>query len=175
MHPSIGFVKIPEAFMSTPVLPESLRKFEIPGRVTLARGNGGLPRMSITSDSSAAEIYFHGAHLTGFRKKDEPPLLFMSAKSHFAPNQPIRGGVPVCFPWFGPREGEAAHGFARVAEWQPVNVSAATNGAVTLTFALPQIPGREAWKNLRTELVVTIADTLTMELVAANDACGETL
>jgi len=45
---------------------------------------------------------------------------------------------------------------------------------VTLRFALPQIPGREAWKGLRTEFVVTVADTLTMELIAANDSCGET-
>ena len=161
--------------MSTPVLPESLRKLEIPGRVTLVRGNGGLPKINITTGASTAEIYLHGAHISGFQKKDEPPLLFMSAQSHFAPGQPIRGGVPICFPWFGNREGEPAHGFARITEWQPVKTSAAADGAVTLVFALPQIPGREMWKNLRTELVVTVAGTLTMELTAANEAGGETL
>jgi len=46
---------------------------------------------------------------------------------------------------------------------------------VTVTFALPQIPGREAWKNLRTEFIVTVAETMTMELVATNESCGETL
>jgi glucose-6-phosphate 1-epimerase len=46
---------------------------------------------------------------------------------------------------------------------------------VTLALALPQISGREAWKDLRTEFIVTVADTLTMELIATNDSCGETL
>jgi D-hexose-6-phosphate mutarotase len=161
--------------MPTQALPESLRKFEIPGRVTLAKGNGGLRKINVMTGQSTAEVYRHGAHVTGFQKNGEPLLLFMSAKSHFAPGQPIRGGVPICFPWFGNRDGEPAHGFARVAEWQLVKTSAVLDGAVTLTFALPQIPGREAWKNLRTEFVVTIAEALTMELITTNDACGETL
>ena len=124
---------------------------------------------------STAEIYLHGAHVTHFQKNGEPPLLFMSAKSYFAPGKPIRGGVPVILPWFGNRDGEPSHGFARITEWQLVKTSAASDGAVTLQFALPEIPGREAWKNLRTEFIVTVSDTLTMELIAANDSCDETL
>ncbi len=56
-------------FMETVILPESLRKFEIPGHVTLARGNGGLPKINVTTGRSTAEIYLHGAHVTGFQKK----------------------------------------------------------------------------------------------------------
>ena len=78
--------------------------------------------------------------------------------------------MPICFPWFGNRDGEPSHGFARVTEWQLVKTAAAPDGAVTLHFALPQIPGRDAWKNLRTEFVVTVADTLTMELIATNNS-----
>jgi glucose-6-phosphate 1-epimerase len=117
----------------------------------------------------------HGAHVAGFRKNGEPPLIFMSRKSYFAPGKPIRGGVPICFPWFGNRDGEPSHGFVRSSGWQLVKSLVAPNGAVTLHFALPQIPGREAWKNLRTEFIVTVADTLTMELIASNDSCDETL
>ena len=102
-------------------------------------------------------------------------MLFMSAKSHFAPGQAIRGGVPICFPWFGNREGEPAHGFARITEWQLIKTDAAPDGKVTLCFALPQIPGRDLWNSLRTEFVVTVDDTLTMELITANDSCGEPL
>jgi glucose-6-phosphate 1-epimerase len=160
--------------MSKPAFPESLQQWEIPGHVTFARGNGNLPKIDITSDRSTAEIYLHGAHVTGFGKNDEPPLLFMSARSLFAPGQPIRGGVPICFPWFGNRDNEPSHGFARVSEWQLVKTSCTPGGAVTLTLALPPIPGREAAKALRTELVVTVADTLTMELITANESCEET-
>ena len=154
---------------------EYLRKHEIPGRVAVAAGGGGLAKIVVTTKAGVAEIYLHGAHVTHFQKNGEPPLIFMSAKSWFAPGKPIRGGVPICFPWFGNRDGEPSHGFARIAEWQLVKTAAAPDGAVTLTFALPQIPGREAWKNLRTEFVVTVGDTLTMELIAANDSGGEPL
>ena len=152
-----------------------MKQHEIPGRVAIVAGNGGLTKIIVTAKSSAAEIYLHGAHITHFQKNGEPPLLFMSGKSYFAPGKPIRGGVPVILPWFGNRDGEPSHGFARITEWQLVKTSAAPDGSVALRFALPEISGRDAWKNLRTEFVVTVADTLTMELIAANDSCDETL
>jgi D-hexose-6-phosphate mutarotase len=161
--------------MASCSIPDPLRKHEIPGRVAIVNGNGGLPKVVATAKAGAAEIYLHGAHVTHFQKNGEPPLLFISARSHFAAGQPIRGGVPICFPWFGNRDGEPSHGFARITEWQLVKTSAMPDGTVTLQFALPAIPGREAWKNLRTDFVVTVADTLTMELVAANDSCDRKL
>jgi D-hexose-6-phosphate mutarotase len=142
--------------------------------VELTTGKGGLKLAKVTTPWNTAEIYLHGAHVTHFQKNGEPPLLFMSARSHFTAGQPIRGGVPVCFPWFGNRDGEPSHGFARITEWQLVKTAAAPDGRVALHFALPQIPGREAWKSLRTEFVVTVADTLTMELITANDSRDET-
>jgi D-hexose-6-phosphate mutarotase len=145
-----------------------MTQHEIHGRVAVVTGDGGLPKILVTTKSSAAEIYLHGAHVTHFQKNGEPPLIFMSRKSHFAAGEAIRGGVPICFPWFGSRDGEPSHGFARITEWQLVKTDVAPDGAVTLAFALPQIPGREAWKNLHTEFVVTVADSLTMELTANN-------
>jgi glucose-6-phosphate 1-epimerase len=138
--------------------------------VELAAGNGNLPLVKIQTPWSAAEIYLHGAHVTHFQKNGEPPLLFMSRKSHFAVSEPIRGGVPICFPWFGNRDGELSHGFARITEWQLAKISAAADGAVMLNFALPQIPLRDAWNNLRVEFIVTVANTLTMELIATNNS-----
>jgi D-hexose-6-phosphate mutarotase len=155
--------------------PESLRRYEIPGRVVIANGRGGLPKINVTSSSSTAEIYLNGAHVTAFQKNGEPPLIFMSAKSYFAPGKAIRGGVPICFPWFGGREGGPSHGFARITEWQLVNTSASPHGAVTLQFALPGISGESPWNSLRTQFVVTVSDTLTMELTTANESCDGTL
>ena len=143
--------------------------------VELTTGKGGLPLVKIHTPWSVAEIYLHGAHVTHFQKNGEPPLLFLSARSHFAAGQPIRGGVPICFPWFGNRVGGPSHGFARISEWQLVRTAVAPDGAVMLAFALPQIPERDAWNNLRTEFIVTVADTLTMELVATNESADKTL
>ncbi len=138
--------------------------------VELAKGKGGLPLVKVGTPWSTAEINLHGAHVAHFQKNGEPPLLFMSAKSHFVAGQPIRGGVPICFPWFGSRDGEPSHGFARITEWQLVKTVVAPDGAVTLQLALPGIAGSSSWNSLRTEFIVTVADTLTMELTVKNDS-----
>jgi D-hexose-6-phosphate mutarotase len=71
---------------------ETLRRFEIPGRVTVIEGNGELPKVEVSSDAGCAEIYLHGAHVTDFQLTGQPPLLFVSQCSRFARNQAIRGG-----------------------------------------------------------------------------------
>lgn len=120
-----------------------MTQHEIHGRVAVVTGNGGLPKILVTTKFSAAEIYLHGAHVTHFQKNGEPPLTFTSRKSHFAAGEAIRGGVPICFPWFGNRDGEPSHGFARITEWKLIKTAAAPDGSVALTLALPQIPGAE--------------------------------
>jgi len=135
-------------------------------------GSGGLPLVKIETPWSSAEVYLNGAHITSFQKRGEAPLLFLSAKSFFKAGESIRGGVPICFPWFGPREGDVAHGFVRTAQWELSKSAVADDGAVTLHFRLPEASSRTAWKNLRTEFIVTVAESLTMELIAANESDG---
>jgi D-hexose-6-phosphate mutarotase len=156
-------------------VPEKLRRHEIAGRVEIANGHGGLPLVKIQTPWSTAEIYLLGAHVTAFQKNGEPPLLFMSANSFFAPGKAIRGGVPICFPWFGPRDGEPSHGFARLTEWELVNTAATPDGAVTVTLALPGIAGSSKWNSLRTEFTVTVGETLTMELTTTSESCDGAL
>jgi glucose-6-phosphate 1-epimerase len=145
-----------------------MKQHEIPGRVALAVGQGGLPKVTVTAKAATAELYLHGAHLTGFQKNGEPPLLFMSGESLFAADKAIRGGVPICFPWFGGREGDVAHGFARLAEWELAKTDATPDGTVTLHLRLPEIPARAEWKDLHAEYIVTVSDQLTLELLVTN-------
>ncbi|MCX6895048.1 MAG: hypothetical protein NTZ16_06015, partial [Verrucomicrobia bacterium] len=105
--------------------------------VELTSGNGGLPVVKIRTPWSAAEIYLQGAHVTHFQKDGEPPLLFMSSRSWFAAGKPIRGGVPICFPWFGPRAGGMAHGFARITPWELAETAIAPDGGATVRLRLP--------------------------------------
>jgi D-hexose-6-phosphate mutarotase len=161
--------------MENTILPGRLGKFEIPGRVTFAHGSGGLPKINITTGRSTAEIYLHGAHVTGFQKNGDPPLLFMSRLGRFAAGQAIRGGVPVCFPWFGGREGEPAHGFVRILSWELVETSAGQDGTVTVRQRLPKDAARPEWSALHTEFVVTISDKLTIELIATNESADKRL
>jgi len=154
-------------------LSEELRRLEIPGRVTFMEGNGGLPKIEVNTDRSTAEIYFHGAHVTDFQKKGEAPLLFTSQFSRFTPNQPIRGGVPVIFPWFGPREGEPTHGFARLASWELHEAVTLPEGGVTLRFHLPELAESAVWPPHSANYVVTITDTLSMELLITNTSADQ--
>jgi len=145
------------------------RNLEIPGRIAIVNGNAGLAKISVTSNASSAEIYPHGAHITGFQKNGEPPLLFLSRSSQFAAYKPIRGGVPICFPWFGTREGAAPHGFARLTEWKLDEIAVAPGGAVTLRFHLPESAYVNAgWPAANANFAVTVADKLTMELAVTN-------
>jgi glucose-6-phosphate 1-epimerase len=131
--------------MQTNLILEKLRGHEIPGRVEVVNGRGGLPLVKISTPWSSAEIYLHGAHVAGFQKTGEPPLLFLSARSCFAADKPIRGGVPVIFPWFGPRAGEPAHGFARTLTWELVKTAAGPDGTTTIRLRLPRELLKPAW------------------------------
>ena len=143
--------------METNLDPERFRHLEIPDRVEIATGHGGLPFVKIQTPWSTAEIYLNGAHVTHFQKFGEPPLLFMSAKSQFAPGKPIRGGIPICYPWFGNRAGGPSHGFVRSLVWELAETSATPDGAVTLRLHLPKTSLPAEWSGLRTDLVVRVA------------------
>ncbi|MEI7732623.1 MAG: D-hexose-6-phosphate mutarotase [Verrucomicrobiota bacterium] len=159
--------------MSTGDVPAKLKQFEIPGRVTFQEGNGELPKLEITTAWSTAEIYLHGAHVTSFQKKGEPPLLFMSQCSRFVAGQPIRGGVPVIFPWFGPREGMPMHGFARLASWELHEATALPEGGVTLRFSLPEVDESATFPPCNAHYVVTVTDKLELELIITNPTPNE--
>ena len=154
---------------------EDLRKHEIPERVTIVKGGGDLPKIKVKTDWSAAEIYLLGAHVTGFQKNGEPPLLFMSRASQFVVGKAIRGGVPIIFPWFGAREGFPSHGFARVTEWEWEESSAAPDGSVTLQFRLPTAAHAAGSPSENVTFAVTVSDKLTMELTVANPSLTENL
>ena len=141
---------------------------EIPGRVLFSEGNGELPRLEINTAWSSAEVYLHGAHITHFQKKDEPPILFMSQLSRFSQGSPIRGGIPVIFPWFGSREGEAAHGFARTQTWELREVAQLPEGGVSVRLSLPDSPAAALFQKFCADYTITLCKTLTAELTVAN-------
>ena len=143
--------------------------------VEQATGNGGLPMLKVYTPWSAAEIYLHGAHLTHFQKNGEPPFLFLSRQSRFEAGKAIRGGVPICFPWFGSRPGEPSHGLARILNWELSETSVGPDGSVKLRLQLPPQSLKPEWSALRTEFIVTIADKLIMEFIATNESKDKTL
>jgi glucose-6-phosphate 1-epimerase len=148
---------------------KNLDGFVIPDRIRFVTEPGGLTKALITTAASTAEVYLQGAHVAQFRKNGEPPLLFMSSKSYLEPGKPLRGGVPICFPWFGPREGQPGHGTVRLTPWELVETAASFDDGVKLSLRLP--PGeltKVGWAEARVEFIITLGDTLAMELVVTN-------
>lgn len=137
-------------------------------RIVFGEGNGGLPKIEIHTAASDAEIYLHGAHVTKFQRKGEQPLLFLSEKSKFQDGHPIRGGVPIIFPWFGASEGKTGmHGFARNKTWQLKEISNSSE-SVTVKMALSEASAE--FPAFLAEYFVTVGETLALELKITNQS-----
>ncbi len=82
----------------------------------------GLVVGRIESDLCTGRVFLQGAHIAEFQPfHSEHPVLFLSSQSLFAREKAIRGGVPICFPWFGAHPmdaGQPAHGLARIRNWE---------------------------------------------------------
>jgi len=148
----------------------TFKNLEIPGRVMFTEGQGELLMLEINTAWSRAELYLHGAHLTHFQIKDQPPLLFMSQFSRFKEGAPIRGGIPVVFPWFGAREGEPAHGFARTQPWELREISQLTDGGLSLRLGLPDSPAAALFPKFTADYCLTFGRTLAAELIVTNES-----
>jgi len=144
------------------------------GRVTFLDGRGELPMLEITTPWSTAEIYLHGAHVTHFQKRGEAPLLFLSQCSRFESGAPIRGGIPVIFPWFGkPADKPGQHGFARNLPWEIAEMVSPADGSVIVRLTLPEGAAAAAYPAHAVEYVVTVSDTLSVELLVTNKSPRE--
>jgi glucose-6-phosphate 1-epimerase len=150
-------------------------KSQTPGRVLFLDGQGELPMLEVTTAWSTAEIYLHGAHVTRFRRHGEPPLLFVSQCSRFTEGQPIRGGIPIVLPWFGPRESMGQHGFARVKTWELKEFVPAPDGSVSVRFSLPDCPEAASFPPFGADYIVTVSEALTLQLEVKNKATNEPL
>ena len=134
------------------------------------RTERGLTHALVSTAQAEAEIYLQGAHLTSWIPAGQRGVLFTSARSFFAPGKPIRGGVPIVFPWFGPRGGGLdgpMHGYARTAGWIAESTCVRDDGAVELHLSLPPVDA------FRLSFHVAIGTQLEMELEVQNTSSGE--
>jgi len=144
----------------------------LPGIATFFVTPDGLVRLGIATHLSTAALTLNGAHVTHFQPHGASPLLFVSGSSHLTPGRPIRGGVPVCFPWFGARAGDPqapAHGFARTTQWAVESVTGSEETGVTAVLILTSTEATRAfWPHdftarLRVEVTRELRLTLEVE------------
>ena len=149
--------------------------FDIPNAIRFESGPAGLVRAMVLTPAVEGEVYLHGAHVTRWAPRGQRPVLFLSSKSLFAPDKPIRGGVPVIFPWFGPRsDGKPGpvHGFARTLTWTVEETRVDDDGAVEIALVpAPNNTSRDlGFTDLHVQLRVTFGSALEMELETRNQA-----
>jgi glucose-6-phosphate 1-epimerase len=149
------------------------RRFGIPGLAQVISGSGGLPKLQVTTKSASAEIYLHGAHVASWQPAGAEEVIFLSKHSHWEDGRAIRGGIPVCFPWFRAKADNPkapAHGFVRTREWQLDSVISKEDGSVIAVFSTESDASTRLWwsHEFRLELRITIGVTLGLELTAAN-------
>jgi glucose-6-phosphate 1-epimerase len=148
------------------------REFGIPNVVEVVSGNGGLPAIRVTAPWASAEIYLHGAHLTSWQPGDDEEVLFLSEHSYWEEGRAIRGGIPVCFPWFrskGDAPSAPAHGFVRTKEWRLESVKIDQESVVVICSTENDESTYRWWPHaFRLEHILSIGKSLRLELIVAN-------
>jgi glucose-6-phosphate 1-epimerase len=148
------------------------RRFNIPGIAEVHGGRGGLAAVRVTSPVATGEMYLHGGHVTSWVPAGGDEVLFVSAHARFEDGRAIRGGVPVCYPWFGALDGRPdapAHGCVRTRAWQ-LDAVEQTDAGVTVTMSTTSDDHtRGYWPgDFRVEHRVTFGPSLTMKLTTLN-------
>jgi len=118
-----------------------LVRASLPPSVRLEPGEGTLPRLDVSNAQARAQIYLHGAHVAAWQPVGQAPVLWVSRDSAWQTDKPIRGGIPICFPWFAAHATEKTapgHGYARLAQWTLIEASDESSGATRLAFRLAQ-------------------------------------
>lgn len=147
--------------------------FSLPESMTeVALGNAGLRGWRIATDACHALVSAQGAQLLAFQARGEEPLLWLSAQAAYTPGKAIRGGIPLCFPWFGPHPDDAskpAHGFARQREWSLVSATT-TGDTLALEFQLgADTATRALWPHdFLATLRMSLGRTLSLQLRVTN-------
>jgi len=149
-------------------------RFGIPNVLSFQQSPNGLVVLHVTTPAAEATIHLQGAHVTHWKPTGFAPAIFLSQRAEFTPGKPIRGGVPIVFPWFGDRhDGKTGpqHGFARISEWE-VAFAALSNDELHLAFTLaPNDLSRSlGYDHFRVGYRVTVGRTLTLEMTVANDS-----
>ena len=148
-------------------------RFGIPGVAQVVAGNGGLAKVSIASPALDGEVYLQGAQVMSWRPAGAEEVIFVSRQSHWEPGRAIRGGIPICFPWFRGKFDDPkapAHGFVRTREWTLESVSAENDGSVTVACATQSDEASRRWWPHEFRLMhrIVFGRNLRMELTAVN-------
>jgi glucose-6-phosphate 1-epimerase len=137
----------------------------LPKSIRFADSDLSYPIFEIDHPTCVARVAMHGAHVLSWRPVDEEEVLYLSPDAIFKKGKPIRGGIPICWPWFNAHPSDStqpSHGLVRGRFWEFVSASEDEFG-VELRFAVAD----GIWK---AELSVRAGEVLEVSLKSKNES-----
>lgn len=158
--------------LSTQSIVDLDRRFGIAGVAAVVVGNGGFPKVVITSPYARGENYLHGGHVTSWIPNGAKEVFYCSPNTLWKDGRAIRGGVPLCFPWFGDKADDRSapsHGFVRTKAWELEAIERAGDG-IAVSVSTKSSDGTRKWWPHEFRLVcrATFGVALKLELTVSN-------
>jgi len=149
------------------------QQFALGDVLSIIEGKGGFAVIDVQHPEASAQISIYAGQVLSYQPKGAEDLLFLSDKAYYQPGKAIKGGVPVCWPWFGPHPSESdkpAHGFVRNRQWGLKSTEMLESGAVKVVLQLEDDDSTRALWPYAFELLleITIGAQLQMALVTRN-------
>lgn len=149
------------------------QKYAMGELITFKVGQGGLPVAVINNEFAQAEVSIYGAHVLKYQPNGQKDLLWMSPQSIYEVGKPIRGGIPLCFPWFGPHildSTKPQHGFARLLTWEIISTTVFFEEKTQLVLGLESNDRtKELWPyDFKAQLKVDVGEKLEVTLSYTN-------
>jgi glucose-6-phosphate 1-epimerase len=134
---------------------------------------GSLEYLHISNKVAEAKVTLQGAHLFHFQVKGQAPLLWVSESASFEEGKAIRGGIPVCWPWFGPHPTDSTlpnHGFARTSMWTHIKTEEVSENETKVILGLNSSQeSLQLWPyRFELRLEINIGAELMVSLVTKN-------
>ncbi len=152
-------------------------RFAIPFKLRFKPLGDGLIAADITNAHGTASLSLQGGHLLGWQPASTAaPVVWISPAATFAPHTAIRGGIPICWPWFGAHASESsfpAHGFARTQPWQVTGTRSLEDGSTEIALSyLPTEAMQTYWPqshaSSRLDILVNVGESLKIALITRN-------
>lgn len=147
-------------------------QYGIHDAVSFVDHHSGIPQIVIQTDQASAKISLLGANLISWIPVGESEVIWLSDAASFAEGKSIRGGIPICWPWFGAHEKRddfPAHGFTRTSLWQLKSIEQLNSGEIKLDFKTePQENTQDMWPTAELRYQFVIGRTLEAELTTMN-------
>ena len=150
--------------------------FKIKPQLKVIQDENGLEYIEIDNNLATAKIALQGAHIISWQPKVEKhPVLWLSSNARYVKGRSVRGGIPVCWPWFGAHPTDSTlcpHGFARVIPWQLVDADTLKNGSTRLSLQMMETA--ESRRQLSypyfLTMTITVGELLRIDLSTTNKA-----